>query len=57
MKPKNKKDQKLQTNFAEAHLYAGDDREARKNRSFWKKARSKYLRREGKEEINDRSND
>ncbi len=51
MKPKNKKDQRLQKEFAEAHLYAGDEREARKNRSFWKKARNKYLRREGKKDI------
>lgn len=51
MKPKDRKDQKLQKNFDEAHLYAGDDREARKNRSYWKKARSKYLRREGKKDI------
>ncbi len=51
MRPKDKKDQKLQDEFKNAHLYAGDERETRKNRSFWKKARSKYLRRKGKKDI------
>lgn len=53
MKPKDRKDQKLQTQFKDAHLYAGDERQARKNRSFWKKTRSRYLRREGKVDKND----
>ena len=53
MKPKDKKDQQLQKEFNEAHLYAMTDREARQNRKFWKKKRSKYLRQQGKVDGND----
>ncbi len=53
MKPRDKKDQQLQKEFNEAHLYAMTDREARQNRKFWKKKRSKYLRQQGKVDGND----
>lgn len=53
MKPKDKKDQQLQAAFADSHLYVKDKRDGRKMRKFWKKERSKYLRREGKKEIDE----